>query len=431
MLDIQDNKHWPRVIALMDMNAFFASIEQHDNPALYGTPVAVTNGLTGTCIITCSYEARDHGIYTGMRIQQAMKLCPSLVQRPARPGRYAQVSSHIMAAMGDITPDVEVFSVDEAFLDVTRCQRLWGSPQQIAQLIKKKVFEISGIRCSVGISGDKTTAKYAAKLQKPDGLTLIPPWQSRERLKDVAVTELCGINKGIGGFLAKRGIFTCGDVARLPISTLGQRFGNPGRRIWTMCRGEDPDKVESNINGPKTMGHGKVMPPDTRDKDLIYMYLIHMTEKVASRLRQHAMQAQKYFIGLRCLDGWIGNKFRTRFPTNDSRPIIKLCKLLLREHWQGQGVFQVHVVALDLHPEKGQMDIFAEDNKKDYRLNKARDLINQRFGEFAVAPAVLLNRSDMPNVIAPAWKPYGHRQTIPDSKLRPAKPIIKKIGEID
>jgi len=166
MVDIQDNTFWPRAIALVDMNAFFASMEQHDDPALYGRPVAVTNGLVGTCIITCSYEARHYGIHTGMRVNQARKLCPDLVQRPARPQRYAQVSTNIMTALHDITPDVEVFSVDEAFLEVTRCQRLWGTPEKIAKLIKKKVFEASGITCSIGISGDKTTAKYAAKLKK-------------------------------------------------------------------------------------------------------------------------------------------------------------------------------------------------------------------------------------------------------------------------
>src|SRR3990172_7070844 len=100
MVDIQDNGYWPRAIVLVDMNAFFASIEQHDDPSLYGKPVAVTNGLTGTCIITCSYEARACGIHTGMRIREARQLCPELVQRPANPERYAQVSTNIMAALG-------------------------------------------------------------------------------------------------------------------------------------------------------------------------------------------------------------------------------------------------------------------------------------------------------------------------------------------
>ncbi|MFQ5660944.1 MAG: DNA polymerase IV [Gammaproteobacteria bacterium] len=425
------NDYWPRAIVLVDMNAFFASIEQHDDPVLYGRPVAVTNGLTGTCIITCSYEARRHGIYTGMRIRQARRLCPGLVQRPARPQRYARVSTHIMAALHAITPDIEVFSVDEAFLDITRCQRLWGAPEAIAGIIRQKVFEVSGVPCSIGISGDKTTAKYAAKQQKPNGLTLIPPWQARERLRDVPVTELCGINTGIGAFLAKRGVFTCGDMEKLPISVLGQRFGNPGRRIWQMCRGEDPDRVQNNINSPKSIGHGKVLPPNTKDRDVIYMYLIHMAEKVAARLRRHAMQAQKYFVGLRSAHGWIGNKFKTATPTNDSKAVIRLCKTVLSHYWNGEGIFQVQVTAQDPRLLKSQIDFLAEDDAGSWRLNRAMDLINERFGEFTVAPAQLLDRSDMPNVIAPAWKPCGHRQTIPNTRSKHDQLIVKKIYKIN
>jgi DNA polymerase-4 len=287
------------------------------------------------------------------------------------------------------------------------------------------------VRCSVGISGDKTTAKYAAKLHKPDGLTLIPPWEARARLASVAVTELCGVNKGIGAFLAKRGAFTCGDVTRLPISVLAQRFGNPGRRIWYMCQGADPDKVETNIKAPRSMGHGKVVPPNTRDKNTVYMYLIHMAEKVASRLRSNAMQAQKYFIGLKCQEGWLGEKLKTTFPTNDSKPIIKLCKQFLTHYWQGQGVFQVQVTALDPHSYKGQIDLFGEDTSRRYQLNRAMDLINERYGEFTVAPMPLLDRSTMPNVIAPAWKPYGHRQTIPSTKPKQGTQTKKKVYRLN
>lgn len=185
---------------LVDMNAFFASVEQLDNPAWRGRPVAITNGQQGTCIITCSYEARAYGVKTGMRLKEARLKCPELIQCPARPERYAAISSSIMFALQDITPDVEVFSVDEAFLDVTKCQKLLGSPESIAQQVKQTVFDASGLLCSVGISGDKTTAKYAAKQHKPNGLTVVPPWQAKEYLKNVPATDLCGIAKGIGDF---------------------------------------------------------------------------------------------------------------------------------------------------------------------------------------------------------------------------------------
>ena len=155
---------WERAIILLDMNEFLsASIEQLDDSGLRNKPIAVTNGKQGTCVITASYEARAYGVKTGMRLNQARQLCPEIIQRPARPYRYADVSRRIMHAMHDITPDLEVFSVDEVFLDVTHCQRLYGDPITIGHSVKQKVFDVSGLPCSLGISGDKTTAKYAAK----------------------------------------------------------------------------------------------------------------------------------------------------------------------------------------------------------------------------------------------------------------------------
>lgn len=396
----------------MDMDAFFASIEQYDQPKLRGRPVAITNGMQGTCIITCSYEARAYGIKTGMRLKEARRLYPDLIQRPANPERYAAVSSNIMSALLDISPDVEVFSVDEAFLDVTRCQKLLGSPPRIARLVKQKVFEVSGLPCSVGVSGDKTTAKFAAKQDKPNGLACIPPWEARQHLADVPVTELCGIAEGIGRFLAERGVWTCGDMAHLPIGELARRFGNPGRRIWYMCQGEDPAKVETHVPPPKSVGHGKVVPPDTRSRQVLLVYLQHMSEKVAARLRRHDMQAQKFFIGLLTRDGWVGDKLQNVIPTNDGLLIFKLGKKVLRANWQGEGIHQVQVTALDPQPAAVQLELFTVPLPDHSGSNRVMDAINQRYGEFALSPARLLNRSSMPNVIAPAWKPFGHRKTV-------------------
>ncbi|RME33528.1 MAG: DNA polymerase IV [Gammaproteobacteria bacterium] len=407
-----NEKPWPRAIVLVDMNAFFASIEQQDFPELAGRPVAVTNGLTGTCCITCSYEARAFGVHTGMRLPEARRLCPDLIQRPARPQRYAEVSTAIMTALQErISPDIEVFSVDEAFLDVTRCQRLLGNPVAIARRAKEVVWEASGLPCSMGVSGDKTTAKYAAKLHKPDGLTVIPPWEAEAALREVPVTELCGIAEGIGAFLARHGVRVCGDMKRLPIGVLARRFGNPGRRIWYMCQGRDPEPLQLTVPAPKSMGHGKVMPPDTRDREVIETYLLHMCEKLAARLRRHALKAQRFFIGLRLREGWLCDRLAAPFPTDDSHPIRALCRVLLAR-WRGEGVFQVQVTALDPRPADGQLDLFGREQPRLDALNAVMDRINGRYGEFTLAPARLLQRSDMPNVIAPAWKPYGHRQTV-------------------
>ena len=424
-------KNWPRVIALVDMNAFFASIEQARNPNLIGKPVGITNGIKGSCIITCSYEARSYGIYTGMRVNEAKKLCPAFIQLPSNPALYTKISTNIMNILYEITPDIEIFSVDEAFLDMTYCKKIWDNPKSIGKKIKEKVFSVSGVHCSVGISGDKTTAKYAAKLHKPNGLTIINPWDAENVLKNVPVMELCGINTGIGSFLAKRGIFTCGEVKRLPIGILGQRFGNLGRRIWYMCQGKDPEKVKSNVRMPKTIGHGKVMPPNTRSKDIIYIYLVHMSEKVAQRLRRNALSAQNFFIGLKTNKGWIGNKkTKALFNKNDGSQITALCKKTLSLYWHGESVYQVQITALDPQKEKGQIDLFSKDNNKRNQLNKTIDYVNKRYGEFTLAPANLLNRTDMPNVISPAWKPYGHRQSIFHTHNK-NNTIVKKIFKLN
>jgi DNA polymerase-4 len=394
------------------MNAFFASIEQQDRPELRGRPIGVTNGMQGTCIITSSYEARAHGIKTGMRVKEALKLCPDFIQVPARPERYVVVSTTIMNALNSVTPDVEVFSVDEAFLDVTACQSLWGPPETIAELARKVVHQATGLPCSVGLSGDKSTAKYASDLQKPNGLTIIPPWEAAWRLRDVPVTELCGVGAGVGAYLAARGVRTCGDMARLPIRELAQRWGDIGRRIWLMAQGLDPVPVHTAVAPPKSIGHGKVMPPATRDREIILMYLEHMSFKVTVRLRRYQLASRLFFIGLRADFGWLGDHYRSELPIDDFLPLAMLCQRMLDEHWKGQGVHQVQVTAADPRPVDAQPDLFLERDPRRIARNQAMDAVNKKYGEFTLAPARLIERSSMPNVISPAWKPYGHRQTI-------------------
>ena len=405
---------WSRAIVFIDMDAFFASIEQLDEPALRQRPVAVTNGLQGTCIITCSYEARARGVHTGMRIKEALQLCPDLVQRPARPQRYAQLATLLSDSLREaISPDIEVFSVDEAFIDVTRCQRLLGSPAQIGQRTKQLIDAVVGLPCTVGVSGDRTTAKYVAKCNKPNGLGVVPPEQARAFLHNVPVTKLCGIADGIGRFLAARGVYTCGDMARLPIGVLGKRFGNPGRRIWLMCQGQDPEAIHPTVAAPKSLGHGKVMPPNTRNLNTIRMYLLHMSEKLAQRMRQHRLHAKSFAIGLLSEYGWLGDTYRTATPTHDGKMITALTRTLLEEHWRGEGISQVQITALDPVPVDGQLELFSELATPDHTArNRAMDLVNARYGELTLAPARLLKRSEMPNVISPAWKPNGPRQSI-------------------
>ncbi len=395
---------------LVDMNAFFASVEQRDFPELRAKPVAVTNGRLGSCIITSSYEARAQGVKTGMRLKEAWLKCPELIQCPARPKVYAATSKSIMAALAEnISPNIEIFSVDEAFLDITDGQKYLGTPKEIAMATKHAVWQASQLLCSVGVSGDKTTAKWAAKLNKPDGLTIIEPWTAEARLAPIEIDELCGINKGVKSFLNARGVFVCGDMKEIPISVLAQRFGNIGRRIWLMAQGKDPDKVDPNIAPPKSIGHGKVLPPQTKLLKTIKTFLYHMADKVAFRLRKNNMIANHFFVGLRLENEWIKTKFRTP-PTDSVNVIYDKISLFVKTYWRGQGVWAVQVTALSPYLQTYQIDLFNPQVTSE--LDKTLDNINNRYGMFSVTKATLLNRSTMPDVIAPAWKPDGHRQTI-------------------
>jgi DNA polymerase-4 len=316
-----------------------------------------------------------------------------------------------MGALSRFTPDIEVFSVDEAYLDVTRCQRLWGGPREIAERVKSAVFEHSGVCCSVGVSGDKTTAKFAARQQKPDGLTVIPPWQARARLADMPLTELCGINTGIAGMLAAYGAEYCRDLQKLPISVLARRFGNPGRRIWLMAQGLDPDPVRSGVPQARSLGHGKVLPPDTRDPETIRVYLLHMAHRLAERLRRNGLIAQRFVFALRLYRGWQKTIEKSLLPTDDEQVIFRLGSRWLERSRHVEGVWQLRIVALD-PLEYCQPDLYQRKHPRRERMHRAMDGINTRYGALALAPARLLERSRMPDVISPAWKPDGHRKTV-------------------
>jgi DNA polymerase-4 len=207
---------------------------------------------------------------------------------------------------------------------------------------------------------------------------------------------------------------------------LAKRFGNPGRRIWYMCQGRDFEQLQADIPPPKTIGHGKVVPPNTSDYTTLLIYLLHMSEKVAARLRRHQLAAKTFFIGLRIRDDWVSVKYKRAYVTNDGREIFLLCKELLNKQWQNEGVFQVQVCALDPLPVNGQLELFHESEQQRRPYLSVQDRINNRYGELTLMPARLLKRSTMPNVISPAWKPYGHRQTIQDSQVKEKRPVSHK-----
>jgi DNA polymerase-4 len=317
-----------------------------------------------------------------------------------------------MKTLNTVSPDIEIFSIDEAFLDLTYCQKIYSTPMEIGWVIREKIFKISRLSCSVGISGDKSTAKFATKMHKPDGITIIKPTSSRKVLSKYPVTSLCGVSTAIKSFLNHHHVFKCGDMKNIAVSILGNRYGNIGRRIWLMAQGKDIDCLKLSDHPPKSFGHGKVTKPGTHDYDELKKIFHHMSEKVAKRMRINGYESNLFFIGLKTKKSWITNKFKTLNYINHGNDIFKLCTDLLFQAKPCQGIFQVQVTALKPRPIKIQKDLFLQENNKIYMLDKAVDSINQRFGDSTISQARILKKLENPDVISPSWRPDGHKKSL-------------------
>lgn len=212
-----------RVIMHLDANAFFASVEQQANPELRGKPIAVI-GRGRTIVTTASYEARAFGVKTGMNTWQAKQACPHIIFVVGDNRKYTYTSAEIMKMMLDYTPLVEVFSIDEAWMDTTHSLAIFGSAENIAYQLKARIRHRFGITCSIGIAPNKLLAKLASDMKKPDGLTVIPPEEVPHILEQMPVQELCGIGKKMERHLLMMGIRTCGELGRYPVERLTRKF---------------------------------------------------------------------------------------------------------------------------------------------------------------------------------------------------------------
>lgn len=404
-------KDWPSCMALVDMVSFFASVEQKDFPELQGLPIAVLNGSQGSTIITASYEARDFGIKTGMKLKEARQLCPALIPRASRPERYVEISQAIMTALEtQVTNECEIFSIDECFLDCRSILQLHESIEALSNHIRRVVFAASGgLNCSIGISEGKLTAKFAAKMRKRY-TTILPANCVKAVLHDRSVDELCGIGKQITHYLNSQGIFSCGDLAAHPMTVLSKRFGPIGKRLYLTACGHDPEPLKTDA-APKSMGHGKVLPPATTDSQLIRATLHHQCEKLSNRLRENHLRAKHFFVGLKTQKGWFAQKISLKEPTDSSQKIWNLAN----DHfssWLGEPVFQVQITATSLYPSaQPQLDLFSEPDNGS-AVDQVKDQVNGRFGKLSLQPADTLSTGDKVSVISPSWRPKGSRQTI-------------------
>ena len=265
--------HWPRVIAHADMDAFYASVEQLDDPALRGKELIVgPNSLRGV-VLTASYEARRFGVKSAMPMAEAMRRCPGALVVPPRFDRYQEQSKAIMAAFTDFSPRVEAISLDEAFIDMTGAEGIFGTPAEIARQIRDAVTDVTGgLTASVGVAATKYVAKVASDFNKPNGITVVTPDQTVEWLNPLPVSRLWGAGPKTVPRFHKLGLLTIGDVRRADPEFLKQNFGKGALHFQALANGEDPRRVATRRKA-RSMGSDRTLLHDVSSRAEIEQYL--------------------------------------------------------------------------------------------------------------------------------------------------------------
>lgn len=414
-----------RVVFHVDMNAFFAAVEQQANPALRGKPIAVVGARDRTVVLTASYEARAYGVKTGLTLPEARRLCPRLLFVHARNDRYTDTCARLTEIYRSVTPLVEVASVDEAFLDVTGALRLWetraragglpagdASELGLARAIKARVRAELGLPCSVGIAPNKLLAKLASDLQKPDGLVRIRPDEVARLLETLPAKALCGVGPRTTEALAAMGIRTCGELGRVPVDALARRFGVIGRRLSLMGRGIDDAPVVPLEESPdaKSVGHSQTLPRDLTDRAAIGREILQLADLVGRRLRAGGYAARTVSLTVRYRDFTTFSRQCTLpVPTSCAFELYEAALRILGSLRLRQPVRMLGVSAGDIVRGMEQAWLF-EDLRRRSAAERAMDAVNDRYGGAAVTRARLLDAARYKAWISPAWKPEGiHR----------------------
>ncbi|MDO9264583.1 MAG: DNA polymerase IV, partial [Desulfosalsimonadaceae bacterium] len=289
------------MILHIDMDAFFASVEQLDNPELAGKCVIVGGGTNRGVVAASSYEARKFGVYSAMPIFQARQKCPQGIFVPPRRHRYQEVSKIIMSLLTSFSPLVEPVSIDEAFVDITGCEKILGSPLEIGRKIKQKIRETVGLTCSVGIAPLKFLAKIASDMDKPDGLTIIPPEEVGRFIQVLPVRKVPGVGANTEKTLERMGIKTLGDVGAYSEKQLLDQLGKFGKRIFELANGIDRSSV--TVDRPvKSASCEETLATDTRDKALLKRHLLAQSEDVGRQLRGHGLKAKPVTLKIKYSD---------------------------------------------------------------------------------------------------------------------------------
>ena len=309
----------------VDMDAFYASVEQKQRPWLEGKPVVVGGDPKSRrgVVTAASYPAREYGIRAGMPLLTAKRLCPhAIFLVGGYGGKYEYVSSRVMRILQQFSPTVQPYSIDEAFLDITGCQRLLGSPLQLAKKLKDRIREQLGLPCSVGIAPNKLLAKLASSLKKPDGLTLIPKNSIKEILNPLHVTKLCGIGERTARLLSQLGIHTLGELASYPEEVLKRKLGKGGEWLHRAANGIDGTPVISRNMEEKSLGHERTLPENIIDPERIRSVLLSLSTLVARRLRARELVARTITLKVRYSDFLTFTRSQTIASPTDSEHII-------------------------------------------------------------------------------------------------------------
>jgi DNA polymerase-4 len=401
-----------RIIMHIDMNAFFASVEQQSNPPLRGKPIAVTGSGSRTVILTASYEARASGVKTGLTIWEARQKCPALILVSASNRLYTHVSSRIMKLLHDYTPLVEVFSIDEAFLDITGSVKLFGGIERICSLIKSRIKARFGITCSIGIAPNKLLAKLASEMKKPDGLTIIKPDEISRTLEHLPIKELCGIGRRMERHLLMMSIYTCGELGRCDEKRLTRKFGIVGTRLKQMGQGIDDSPVipAGEAEEVKSVGHSMTLRKDISERVDILKFLLQLSEMVGRRSRRYGVRGRTVHLTIRYADFTTFGKQETQPDyINLSDDIYKAAVKILDTLELSQPIRLLGIRLTNLQHQTSQLPLFPEEQIK-LKLTEAMDKVNSRFGDFVLMYGSLLGQEGKgSHVISPAWRPDGIR----------------------
>lgn len=382
-----------RAIIHVDMDAFYASVEQRDRPETRGRPVIVGADPRGRGVVSAaSYEARRFGVHSAMPISRAFRLCPEGVFLPVDMDKYAAVSREIMSILADFTPLVEPVSIDEAFLDVTASRALHGDGPAIAREIKTTIRTRVQLAASVGVASNMFVAKVASDLEKPDGLVIVPPGREAEFLGPLPVSRLWGVGKVTASDLEAMGIRTIGQLARVPPAHLTARFGQHGPDLLDLARGVDDRAVEPDA-APKSMGAEETFGQDTRDVELLRATLREQSERVARELRAEGYAGRTVTLKLRFADFSTITRAHTGDPTQDGLSVFRAVDALFSRVPLAQAVRLIGVSVSGLGPAgAGQLSLLEPDAMRRERLARAVDRLASRFGDRTIQPASTMSK---------------------------------------